>query len=940
MKKIFTIIFTLVNGLIFSQLTVSNALTPEQLVQNILAGSGVTISNVTYTGTNQQIGTFNGVNSNIGFNSGLILTTGEITNAIGPNNTGAAGTGLSNPGDADLDAIIFDGTNDACVLEFDFIPISDTVVFNYVFASEEYMEWVNSGVNDGFGFFISGPGINGPFSNNSRNIALIPGTTQFVTIDDVNANSNAQFYVDNENPVGQSVQYDGFTRQLQAVSQVICGETYHLKIVIADGGDDIYDSGVFLQAGSLISVGLNIDLSTVTGDSVIYEQCTDAQFIFSRPESMLNEVTIVNYVLSGTAIEGVDYNDLPDFIEFPIGEDTVIVTLTAFQDGILEGNETVIITATYTSECGDVITLERTLTISEEPIFAANTNAPIVFCPSDTIDMIVQAIGGTPPYIYTWDIGGTPVVGDTVDGSINGVGTETYNVDIIDFCGFTFQSSVTITQENPVPLEIFAADVSVDCTQDFVDLFAFTNGGVDPVEISWSNGETGNFIFIPVNGNEDLIVTARDACNNEISETVSITILGVQPITINLSAPLATCVDITVPMTATTVGGQAPISISWSNGLNGSTVNGITAGGPTYTATATDLCGSTISETITIQFAPDPTIIINAQDISIQCPDPAVNLSALASGGFAPYTYAWNTGLAGPSITVPALTNGTQTFAVTATDVCGNTATEDIVLNLNQTFRITTTSQTPSVNCAPTGTTNVLVAGETGNVNYVWNGPGTTGPIVSNIQTAQNLSTGWYYVNATDNVCFDSDSVFVNVLPQVVASFTAGNLIGELPHSVTFTNTSQNATTFDWDFGNNTFAIGVNQNEVIGTYTISGDYTIELIAYQGPCSDTAFINITILSEPTVQQANIFTPNGDKSNDGFTLHPKNFKSFTMLILNRWGNVVFEGDAINNTWNGLTTSGNEASEGTYFYEYTGEGLNNKTLQGHGFFQLVRN
>jgi gliding motility-associated-like protein len=936
MKKILTVYFILVNGLIYSQLIVSNNLTPQQMVQNILAGSGVTISNVTYVGELQQIGTFNGVNSNIGFNSGLILTTGDIVNAVGPNNTDAAGTGLGNPGDNDLDQIIFDGTNDACVLEFDFVPVSDTVVFNYVFASEEYMEWVNSGVNDGFGFFISGPGINGPFSNNSENIALIPGTAQFVTIDDVNANSNSQFYVDNENPPGQSIQYDGFTIPLQAISRVQCGEIYHLKIVIADGGDDVYDSGVFLQAGSLISTGINIDLATVTGDTIIYEECTEAQFIFTRPESMLNEVMTINYVLSGTATEGVDYPNLPGFVEFAIGEDSVIVSLIAFQDGILEGNETVTISASYVSQCGDLITIEKTLTISEQPIFNAIVNSPEVFCPSDTVDMIVQAIGGTPPYIYTWSNGET---GDTVNGSINGLGTETYIVDILDFCGYTFQSSVTITQSPPPPLDLDLFANIVGCNDLLVDMFAFEIGGVFPVTLTWSNGAIGNF----VQGATDVqsyTVTATDACNNVYAEDLILEFEELIPMVVNATAPLATCIDETVLLTANTIGGNFPFSFSWDNGGFGESVQGLVAGLPTYTVTVTDNCGQVETASVTIELAPDPTVTLIAPDILIQCPDSTIDLTATASGGFEPYTYTWDGGLGtGSTVVASALTNGTQIFNVIVSDFCGNLANTTVDLTLNQTLAISNTSQTTSVNCLPTGTTDASVTGETGNVNYVWNGPGVNGPIVSNIQTAQNLATGWYYLTVTDAVCVAFDSVFVEVLPPVIAEFSANETIGSLPLDVAFTNLSQNADSFDWNFGNGLSEFGTDISNQNTTYLFSDIFTVQLIAYQGPCSDTAELIITVLSKPSVVEANIFTPNGDQTNDGFTLNPRNFKNFYFIILNRWGNVMFEGDLLNSSWNGILTNGDEASEGTYFYEYSGIGLNDEILSGHGSFQLVR-
>ena len=172
-----------------AQLTVNGSLTPTQWVTNYLIGTGITVTNVTYTGADSASGTFNGSASNIGFNSGVLLTNGWINNAIGPNNQEWASTVNNLNGDPDLDLLMNpDLSWDASVLEFDFVPVSDTVKFKYVFGSEEYMVFAGGGINDGFGFFLSGPGITGPYSNNAENIALIPGTTL-----PVNALFNAAF---------------------------------------------------------------------------------------------------------------------------------------------------------------------------------------------------------------------------------------------------------------------------------------------------------------------------------------------------------------------------------------------------------------------------------------------------------------------------------------------------------------------------------------------------------------------------------------------------------------------------------------------------------------------------------------------------------------------------------------------------------------------------
>ena len=180
--RLLNVIFLLFPITYIGQITVTNnSMTVEQYVQNVLVGAGVTISNVQYNGgsanvTIDQVGSFNAVNSNIGINNGLVMATGDAQLVVGPNNDGSQTLGGGNFGqnDVDLDVIVNpNGTNDACVIEFDFVPIGDTIKFNYVFGSEEYLEWVNSSFNDVFGFFLSGAGISGPYSNGAVNIAVM-----------------------------------------------------------------------------------------------------------------------------------------------------------------------------------------------------------------------------------------------------------------------------------------------------------------------------------------------------------------------------------------------------------------------------------------------------------------------------------------------------------------------------------------------------------------------------------------------------------------------------------------------------------------------------------------------------------------------------------------------------------------------------------------------
>jgi hypothetical protein len=245
-------LFTPLSG----QLVVSQ-LNGSQQLGSLLAGVGISISNVTITCDTLAVGTFNGVLSNVGINAGLALSTGSIFDLSGPNNLGSKGLGLGRPGDPDMDIFTMNTTFDACILEFDFVPIGDTLLFNYVFGSEEYPEFVSVNFNDGFAMWLSGPGYPTP-----TNVAMIPGTSTPVTVNNVNAAQNMGFYIDNGDgfSLPQSadttvIQFDGFTTNMTSISAVVPGGNYHLKIGVADATDAAFDTGVFLQAGSFRTAG-------------------------------------------------------------------------------------------------------------------------------------------------------------------------------------------------------------------------------------------------------------------------------------------------------------------------------------------------------------------------------------------------------------------------------------------------------------------------------------------------------------------------------------------------------------------------------------------------------------------------------------------------------------------------------------------------------------
>lgn len=223
-----------------------------------LQGSGIVLSNLQVNCDSAAYGAMTTASGNFPMGSGIVLSTGKISD-LSQASTGFASTFFSTPGDYDIQYSVTYQTYDACAVEFDAVPSFPNIFFEYVFASEEYPEFVCS-FNDAFMLLISGPGINGAYSLGAENIALLPDDSSIVSINTVHDSSTAcatpfdSLYIDNSTDT--NIVFDGFTQVLTAGISLPAGQNYHFKIVVADVMDGIFDSGVFLMQSSFRSMGL------------------------------------------------------------------------------------------------------------------------------------------------------------------------------------------------------------------------------------------------------------------------------------------------------------------------------------------------------------------------------------------------------------------------------------------------------------------------------------------------------------------------------------------------------------------------------------------------------------------------------------------------------------------------------------------------------------
>jgi gliding motility-associated-like protein len=580
------VVFTMPLSLIAQLITSTNS-SPSGLVQNVLLGPGVTVSNIMYSGSPSAIGSFTAAGTNLGINEGIVMTTGTVLNngngPQGPNNQAGAGVDNNVGGSTLLTSLVTGAqTFNAAILEFDFIPYSDTVRFKYVFGSDEYPEFAppnNSGYNDVFGFFISGPGIAG-----IQNIAKLPNNGSIVSINNVNAITNSQFY--NFNGDGNSppynsnpnfIQYDGFTDALTAVSKVQCGQTYHLILAVADVGDGQWDSGIFLEANSLssktpITINQTVSPQLFSNPNWIAEGCASATIELSRENNFNIPVTIPIQV-SGTATNGTDYSAVPSSITLGSGQSNTSFTIDALFDGIQEGLETLTLTFQVTDPCGNITPIVINLIIQDVAPLDVTLNNPTITCPGDNINLTANVTGGLPTYEYLWNTGET-------SSSIEVVPTATgiYSIQVTDAClDTTVYDSVLVTVPVYVPLSVIASDDIVEiCPYVPQTINAIASGGSGIYSYQWfrANQLIGQSASIQVNPSTSTsyVVQVIDNCGAISYDTVTYTILS-PPLIVNTSPNIELCPGDSAFISATASGGYGNYHFVWTH--NGDTSQGI-----------------------------------------------------------------------------------------------------------------------------------------------------------------------------------------------------------------------------------------------------------------------------------------------------------------------------------------------------------------------------
>lgn len=763
----FVLGFTAISA--FGQLVV-NQNSGSQNLSQLLAGSGVTISNYSISCATNGTGTFTNSNTNLGVPNGVVLASGRVQEI--PNNAGFfASTQFSAQGDAQLSTLTNGTIYDPCILEFDIIPQGSVLKFDYVFASEEYPEWVCSKFNDVFGFFIAGPNPLGG-SYNNKNIAIIPGTNSLpVAINTINpgvpgADANggtcslpnqtlnySSLFVDNETPVNPDIAYDGMTQLLTATASVTPCQTYHLKIAIADVADRIYDSGVFLSAYSFTSNTPTVAVSAALDDSlatVAPEGCMGGTFTFTISQPQTTNFT-VPLTITGTAANGTDYFFLPDSVVILAGQTSANIHTTVPADSMAEGAETIVVS--IVNACSGTVNSSAYITIADN-VPAAISVSDSTVCAGQSAQL--NASGGTS---YSW----SPVTGlnnSAISNPIASPATTTTYTCVVTSGACTNTVSQTIYVSNTtISANTYPANAL--CFADTLTCNATVTSGVAPYTYLWSTGATADSILLTAGGNYS--VTGMDSYG--CSATASLLVNYPTPLTVNMNSGTSVCANATGTATAVTANtGTAPYNYIWSNGgLNSQMLNGLPPGLIAVTVTDANACST--SAVVNVGLSNNNT---DADFIFTGSTCGTNSTISFSHTGTNNVNHFWNFGADTSVLPNPVHTFVTGSFIVThivENGFCTDTATQ--LITISSPPAITVSKSDVTCFGLADGEIYLMVSSGTPAFSYQW----SDGVLTQN-RTA--LTSGTYIVTVTDAaVCSDTFSIDISQPVALLVSDTA-----------------------------------------------------------------------------------------------------------------------------------------------------------------------
>ncbi len=891
------------------------------------------------------------------------MTTGRaIAVGVTPGTNSApstlfASTSNNAAGDADLTTLSGQTTNDACKLEFDLIPAGDTIKFDYVFASEEYNGPhgnFNCSINDVFAFFISGPGIVG-----QQNIALIPGTNFGVGVATVNDGAGSfpgsncftqtgglgpftQYYNNNAATTPATGVYTGFTDVFQAIKAVTPCTTYHLKLAIADGSDFIYDSGVFLKAGSLTSNAIAV--APVGGGGLAapnpycVRNCLPGQFVFNRPAPRPTPLTI-KYIIAGSAVNGTDYTQIPDSVIIAANQTVATVNIQALAPP--NGVDSVKLYILSPYSCGTTTNIIDSATlIILDSIAVDIVQADTAICLGECVSLNLVPFATNSILAFNWlpTAGLTPTTGDTVIACPQV--TTTYQVGATlpgSGCPPSF-ADVTVTV-------IYGADIDAgrDTTTCVGVPYTF------PTTITPAN-QVYTYTWTPATGLNNATI---------LQPTALATAVGTTTYIISANAGAAGCIGYdtvtlrVIPDDFVLFNGDTAI-------CRGATVTVAALGDPAYAYAWTPTAGVSNPAILTPGITPDTTaryfvtasfpgcpnivkdFLIDVQPnpvVSIgpdrdKCQFDTLQLNGMVSPTWYPfYSYQWEpagvlTNPTTPSVVFYGQQDTTVVLTVTTPAGCVGRDSANIIVRQGN-FATLTPIDTA---VCPNDTVQFIA---TGGAIYNWTPGLYLSDSTSGTPVAHAVTDVAYTLLVTDQYgCFDTLTTGIIVHPEAVLELGEARTI--YPGESFVANPSTNALYFSW-----APPLGLSYDSVANPTVqppVNTRYFVTAATENG-CIVTDSLDVLVNPETLLVVPNAFSPGGLGPNATIKVERRGIATLNSFrIFNRWGTKVFESADINQGWDGRL-NGEPQPMGVYVYMVDATTSTGRRFTKQGNITLIR-
>jgi gliding motility-associated-like protein len=527
----------------------------------------------------------------------------------------------------------------------------------------------------------------------------------------------------------------------------------------------------------------------------------------------------------------------------------------------------------------------------------------------------VNTGGGTAPYTYYW----SPINANTP--LVSGLPAGSYMVTVRDKNGCSAVSTTTISQPSRIQLSLNPSDATCfGGSNGWIS--ESTAGGTAPYVNSWSTvpGQAGNSVSGLSAGTYTLTVTDASGCQTHSTATIQ------QPPAIKVMATGSStiCAGQPASLYVQASGGDGSFQYVWNNGVGAGPSHVVSPAVTTsYIVTTTDNAGCS---------GPPDTVVVNVLALSpaylsmsppeAMCIGAQAHVAAYVSPLAGAVTYSWNAGLGsgpGPYRVSPA---STMTYTVSVTNSCGVSLTGTVRVQVNP---LPVVSLRPQAIAGCSGTT-LTMSNQVANpgATYIWtfgDGSGSDQAAPSHLYTQTGLYTVKLVLTSSDG-CVSEGIVTDSVLiydPSVAAFESSPSSVSELTPTVRFKNEAVNAHTWKWEFGDQH---GSDDWDPVHTYDVKGSYlvTLRTMSIHG-CRDSVQKRVEIVPEFSFYVPNAFTPNGDGINDIFNGKGEEIVDFSMIIFDRWGNLIYSTDDKDTGWDGRANGGSEiAQNDVYVYKIT--------------------